>query len=99
MRDARGHPVVRNNSVRVLFALFCCVITERHLRRILTVWVLHYNGGRPHSSLGPGIPDLPEKPSPYANTRRHRIPPDCRIRNKDALSGLHHEYWLEQDAA
>jgi putative transposase len=31
---------------------------ERHVRRILKEWVAHYNQGRTHSSLGPGIPDL-----------------------------------------
>src|SRR5206468_7246151 len=30
---------------------------ERHLRRILLEWVTHYNQGRPHKSLGPGIPE------------------------------------------
>jgi putative transposase len=32
-------------------------LNERHLRRSLHEWVDHYNGGRPHSSLGHGIPD------------------------------------------
>jgi transposase InsO family protein len=27
-----------------------------HLRRILREWTCHYNPGRPHRSLGPGIP-------------------------------------------
>jgi putative transposase len=30
---------------------------ERHLRGILRAWVMHYNRGRPHASLGPGIPE------------------------------------------
>jgi transposase InsO family protein len=30
---------------------------ERHLRKILAEWVPHYNRGRPHASLGPGIPE------------------------------------------
>jgi hypothetical protein len=30
---------------------------EAHLRHILKSWALHYNRGRPHSSLGPGMPD------------------------------------------
>jgi transposase InsO family protein len=30
---------------------------EGHLRRVLVSWMAHYNRGRPHSSLGPGIPD------------------------------------------
>src|SRR5712671_2678138 len=32
-------------------------IHERHLRSILREWVTHYNRGRPHAGLGPGIPD------------------------------------------
>jgi hypothetical protein len=31
-------------------------INERHLRKIVNEFVCHYNRGRPHSSLGPGIP-------------------------------------------
>jgi transposase InsO family protein len=36
---------------------FLIPLGERHLRRILKEWVTHYNQGRPHSSLGPGIPN------------------------------------------
>jgi putative transposase len=35
------------------------VVHERHLRAVLVEWVAHYNQGRPHASLGPGIPDVP----------------------------------------
>lgn len=38
---------------------FVIPLSERHLRRIVTEWVDHYNHGRPHTSLGPGIPDAP----------------------------------------
>jgi transposase InsO family protein len=31
--------------------------SERHVRAILQEWVRHYNRGRPHASLGPGIPE------------------------------------------
>jgi transposase InsO family protein len=34
-------------------------ISESHLRLILKEWVAHYNGARPHSTLGPGVPDRP----------------------------------------
>ena len=34
---------------------FVIPLNERHLRRILKQWVAHYNRGRPHASLGPGI--------------------------------------------
>jgi putative transposase len=32
-------------------------LSEGHLRNILQSWMAHYNRGRPHSSLGPGIPE------------------------------------------
>jgi putative transposase len=34
-------------------------MSEAHLRSILKSWVEHYNQGRPHSRLGPGVPDPP----------------------------------------
>ena len=34
-------------------------LSEAHLQSILKSWVEHYNRGRPHSSLGPGVPDPP----------------------------------------
>jgi putative transposase len=36
---------------------FVIPINERHLRQVLREWASHYNRGRPHSSLGPGMPD------------------------------------------
>ena len=38
---------------------FLILLIELHLRRTLKLWVDHYNKGRPHSSLGPGIPEPP----------------------------------------
>jgi transposase InsO family protein len=35
---------------------FMIPLNEKHLRRLLSEWVRHYNAGRAHSSLGPGIP-------------------------------------------
>jgi transposase InsO family protein len=32
-------------------------IFESHLRSILKSWVDHYNHGRPHMALGPGVSD------------------------------------------
>jgi hypothetical protein len=34
-------------------------LSEAHLRSILKSWIAHYNGGRPHMALGPGVPDPP----------------------------------------
>jgi len=65
---------------------------EDHLRRILRQWVAHYNRGRPHSSLGPGIPDAPGLgPVPSG----HRIRDGHRVVTTAILGGLHHEYRLE----
>src|SRR6202165_2718658 len=49
-------------------------VSEAHLRAILRCWVTHYNGGRPHSALGPGVPDPPEKPETILTPEpRHRF--------------------------
>ena len=65
-------------------------ITESHLRSITTNWMTHYNTGRRHSSLGPGIPnppsDLPVAPQPH----RHRIPNHLNVMAHPILGGLHH---------
>jgi transposase InsO family protein len=33
-------------------------LNERHLRMLAREWAAHYNQGRPHTGLGPGIPIL-----------------------------------------
>ena len=69
---------------------------EDHLRRVLGRWVAHHNRGRPHTSLGPGIPDAPERaPVPTG----HRIRDGYRVVATPILGGLHHEYRLESRAA
>jgi hypothetical protein len=69
---------------------------EGHLRAVLRQWVAHYNRGRPHTSLGPGIPDAPgSAPMPTG----HRIRDGNRVGVTPVLGGLHHEYWLESRAA
>jgi len=73
-------------------------ISHRHLRRILSEWVIHYNRGRPHQSLGPGIPDPPEGLSVADLPDRHRLPDGARIVATPVLGGLHHEYRLENVA-
>ena len=78
---------------------FIIPMNERHLRKTLRSWMAHYNKGRPHSSLGPGIPErMPAIRLPKRHPR-HRLPRNCRVRVEDILGGLHHEYWLENLAA
>lgn len=72
-------------------------IHERHLRSILREWVTHYNGGRPHASLGPGIPDpLSEWKHPVSTG--HRLAEHGRVIATPLLGGLHHEYHLARAA-
>jgi putative transposase len=77
---------------------FVIPIDEWHLRHTLRQWSTHYNSGRPHRALGPGIPDAPDRKLPLGN-RRHEIPVDSRLASKSLLGGLHHEYRWENKAA
>jgi transposase InsO family protein len=77
---------------------FLIPLNERHLRRILKEWGAHYNRGRPHSSLGPGIPDPPVDLR-LKRSSGHRIPGDHVVVARSILAGLHHEYRLERIAA
>jgi putative transposase len=72
---------------------FVIPLNERHLREILKRWILHYNRGRPHASLGPGIPDPPMDLF-VGQSNGHRIPADRRVVATPILGGLHHEYRL-----
>jgi hypothetical protein len=70
-------------------------ISERHLRSILKSWVEHYNRGRPHSSVGPGVPDPPQELALIRKSEsRHRLAAGARVLAKSVLAGLHHEYLL-----
>ena len=73
------------------------VLHERHLRSVLREWVAHYNQGRPHASLGPGIPDRPL--DRLARPSGHQIPDGHRVIAAPILAGLHHEYRVESVAA
>ena len=78
---------------------FLIPITESHLRCISTNWVAHYNKGRPHSSIGPGIPDPPSDLPVSPQIHRHRIPDHLKVVARPILGGLHHEYSLMPTAA
>ena len=75
-------------------------MSEAHLRIVLKSWVTHYNGGRPHMSLGPGVPDPPSKEQ--SNNRansRHHLDEGIIVRAHSVLGGLHHEYSLAHRSA
>lgn len=78
---------------------FIIPLNEKHLRRMLREWVGHYNSGRPHSSLGPGIPDKGRHP-----TLRSRAPGHLRGKAPGSSLALFwadctHEYAWESVAA
>ena len=75
-------------------------LSESHLRSILKSWIAHYNAGRPHMALGPGVP----APPPAHRDRqmacsRHRRHESYAVRAKSILGGLHHEYFFASAAA
>lgn len=74
-------------------------LNERHVRMLAREWAVHYNQGRPHKSLGPGIPDPPPGSPVTAQIRRHAVSDGFSIKKKPILGGLHHEYRLERTAA
>ena len=70
-------------------------LSEAHLRAILKSWVTHYNQGRPHSALGPGVPDPPRESEVVPTSEsHHRLAAGALVRVKSVLGGLHHEYVL-----
>jgi transposase InsO family protein len=70
-------------------------ISEGHLRGILNTWVAHYNKGRAHSALGPGVPDPPTGTMGIPNAEsRHRLAAGAFVLARSVLGGLHHEYSL-----
>jgi putative transposase len=75
-------------------------LSESHLRSILTSWVDHYNHGRPHMALGPGVPDPPSAVAQLATQlSRHRIGEHLVVHAQSVLGGLHHEYSLVPELA
>jgi putative transposase len=75
-------------------------LSESHLRSILKSWIPHYNSGRPHMALGPGVPDPPATMRVKLRSRsRHRLREDVAVRANSVLGGLHHEYFLAPRAA
>ena len=63
------------------------IVNERHLRRVLTEYLQHYNIARPHRALGQLAPAQADTGPPQPiNLAEHRI------RRKQVLGGLTHEY-------
>jgi transposase InsO family protein len=98
-------PVANSICERVVGTLrrecldFMIPLNERHLYGMLKEWVGHYNQGRPHMSLGPGIPQSVCALSLPDQARRRQIVTNQCVKSRSILGGLHHEYRLEKKAA
>ena len=66
-------------------------MNERHLKRIVREFATYYNRGRPHSALGPGLPE-PNQAAVPASRHRYELPSGYRITKTPVLGGLHHDY-------
>lgn len=62
------------------------IVNRRHLEHVLPVYIRHYNEHRPHRSLHQGVPS--REPLPASE---NVVVPD-RVRRRDVLGGLIHEY-------
>jgi putative transposase len=71
------------------------VVNQRHLERILRSYARHYNAHRPHQGISQQIP-APHTHPPSLVAARSQSPQENlrRIRRRDRLGGLIHEYEL-----
>ena len=71
------------------------VVNQRHLERILRSYVRHYNGHRPHQGISQEIPAPHTHPSSLVAAPSQSAQANLRrIRRRDRLGGLIHEYEL-----
>ena len=77
---------------------FLIPLNERHLKIAVKVSGIHYNRGRPHLSLGSGIPE-PNQSEVPASDHRHKLPAGNRFVKRAVLGGLHHDHSLVKEAA
>jgi putative transposase len=68
------------------------IVGRQHLEHVLSAYALHYNKHRPHRSLGQR-PPVSNMPSSDEQAVAHVIEID-RVRRRDLLGGLIHEYRL-----
>jgi putative transposase len=72
-------------------------INERLLKLSIKESRLHYNRGRPHSLLGPGVPELSQDKVPTSDHTQAAA--GHHVVKTSVLGGLHHEYRLVKEAA
>ena len=104
LKTPRGAPQTNSLCERTIGTMrrecldYLIPMSAGHLLRILAEWVGYFNTARPHSALGPGLPDPPGGLPVQVQAHRHRLPPRTRVSSRSVLGGLHHEYALQQAA-
>ena len=91
MPTANAHCERLIGSIRRECLDYLLPLNAFHLRRTLREWGRHYNAGRPHRSLGPGIPDHVQQPAAVSK-QLARLSSFAGVTAKPILGGLHHEY-------
>lgn len=70
-------------------------MSEAHLRSILREWATHYKPRRPHSALGPGVPDSPKESVKASKSKsRDGLAVGALVLARAVMGGLHHEHSL-----
>ena len=83
---ANAHAERWVRTVRTECLDWVLIWNRRHLQRVLTGYIGHYNTARPHRGLDLGVPTQPAEPT-SADIEDVR-----RIERVDVLGGLIHEY-------
>jgi putative transposase len=81
---ANAHAERWVQTVRAECLDWTLVCGRRHLLRLLRAYVRHYNQQRPHRGLALAVPEAGERTSSQVNPRK--------VRRRDVLGGLIHEY-------
>jgi putative transposase len=89
---ARAHAERWVGSVRRECLDRLLILGRRHLEHVLAIYVAHFNEHRPHRALGQR-PPLNEPPANDGQASADVIDLD-RVRRRDLLGGLIHEYRL-----
>jgi putative transposase len=90
MPTANAHCERLIGTIRRACLNYLIPLNAFHLRRTLREWICHYNGGRPHRSLGPDVPNEVQQNAPASD----RVGPRqqaARVIAKPVLDGLDHE--------
>jgi putative transposase len=89
---ARAHAERWVGSVRRECLDRLLILGRRHLEHVLAIYVAHFNEHRPHRALGQR-PPMNEPPANDGQASADVIDLD-RVRRRDLLGGLIHEYRL-----